>query len=112
MKWLKYLSALLAGLLLVGVLIVAAVVLFFDESDHKRLLVWAAGQFLDSELVIEGPLELDIARNLSLATGDIRLEANDGSYQLSVGKLKTNFRLGSYLQTGVFWSWSTARSCS
>jgi len=103
MKWLKYLSALLAGLLLVGALIVAAVVLFFDESDHKRLLVWAAGQFLDSELVIEGPLELDIARNLSLATGDIQLEANNGSYRLSVGNLKTNFRLGSYLQTGVFW---------
>ena len=103
MKWLKYLAALLAGLLLVCILIVAAFVMYFDESDHKRLLVWAAGQFLDSELVIEGPLELDIARNLSLATGDIRLQANDGSYRLSVGNLKTNFRLGSYLQTGVFW---------
>ncbi|MGB5261941.1 MAG: AsmA family protein [Gammaproteobacteria bacterium] len=103
MKWIKRLSALLAGLLLVGALIVAAVVVYFDESDHKRLLVWAAGQFLDSELVIEGPLELDIARNLSLATGDIQLDANDGSYRLSVGNLKTNFRLGSYLQTGTFW---------
>jgi len=103
MKWFKRLSLLLAGLLLGVALIVAAVVLFFDESDHKHLLAWAAGQFLDSELVIDGPLELDIARNLSLASSDIHLEARDGSYTLTVGKLKTSFRLGSYLRTGVFW---------
>ena len=103
MKWIKRLLGLLAGLLLGSILFVAAVVLFFDEADHKRLLVWTAGQFLDSELVIEGPLELDIARNLSLSSIDIRLEAHDGSYRLSVGNLKTNFRLGSYLRTGTFW---------
>lgn len=103
MKWIKRLSVLLAGLLLLGALIVAAAALFFDESDYKRLLTWGAETFLDSRLVIEGPLRVDIARNLSLATGDVQLEANDGSYRLSVGNLKTNFRLGSYLQTGVFW---------
>jgi hypothetical protein len=103
MKWIKRLLGLLIGLLLGSALIVTAATLFLGESHYKRLLAWGAEQFLDSQLVIEGPLEIDFARNLSLATGDIRLKANDDSYRLSIGKLQTSFRLGSYLQTGTFW---------
>ena len=103
MKWIKRLLGLFAGLLLGITLIVAAAALLLEESDYKRLLAWGAEQFLDSRLVIEGPLTIDIARDLSLATGYISLRANDDSYRLSVGKLKTSFRLGSYLQTGTFW---------
>ena len=103
MKWIKRLSVLIAGLLLGSALIVGAAAMLLDESDAKRLLTWSANTFLDSRLVIEGPLRIDFARDLSLVTDGIRFEANDGSYLLSVGNLKTNFRLGSYLQTGVFW---------
>ncbi len=103
MKWVKRLLGLLAGLLLGSALIVAGAVLFLGESDYKRLLAWGAEQFLDSQLVIEGPIRVDIARDLSIATGDILLKANDDSYRLSVRKLHASFSLGSYLQTGIFW---------
>ena len=103
MKWLKRLLYLLTSLLLSSALIVTVLMLYLDESGHKRLLVWAAKQFLDSELIIEGALELDVGRNLSLATEDVRLAASDGSFTLTLGELKTSFRLGSYLRTGTFW---------
>ena len=103
MKWIRRLSALLAGLLLASALLLAGAVLFLEEADYKRLLVWGAERFLDSQLVIEGPIRIDISRDLSLASGDILLKANDDSYRLSVGKFNASFRLGSYLQTGTFW---------
>ncbi len=103
MKWIKRLLKLLAGLLLVSALIVTASILILDESDYKRLLSWGAERFLDSQLIIEGPLSVDISRNLALYSSDILLNSNDDSYRLSVGNLRVNFRLGSYLQTGAFW---------
>ena len=101
--WVKRLSILVAGLLLGIFLVSTAAVLILDEADYKRLLSWGAEQFLDSQLVIEGPLDIDISRNLSLASGGITLKANDASYQLSAGQLHASFRLGSYLTTGTFW---------
>ncbi len=93
----------IAGLLLSSVLILVGAVLFLGESDYKRLLGWGAERFLDSQLVIEGPIKVDISRNLSLYSEHILLKSNDDSYQFSAGKLHINFRLGSYLRTGTFW---------
>ncbi len=103
MKWIKRLLILLAGLLLSSALILFSAVLIFSESDYKRLLGWSAERFLNSQLLIEAPIEVDISKNLSLSSGDILLTANDDSYRLSLGKLHINFRLGSYLKTGTFW---------
>ena len=55
MKWIRRLLALLAGLLGCALLLVGAV-LFLEEADYKRLLIWGADRFLDSQLVIEGPV--------------------------------------------------------
>ena len=103
MKWVKRLLILLASLLLTSVLILVCAVLLLQESNYKRILGWGAEQFLDSQLIIKGPLKLDIARNLVLSSGEILLYANDDSYRLAIGKLHASFRLGSYLQTGFFW---------
>ena len=103
MKWIKRLLILLAGLLLGSALLIAASILILEESDYKRMLGWGAEHFLDSQLVIDGPLEIEISRNLSVSSGKIFLKADDDSYQLSIGKLHANFRLSSYLQTGTFW---------
>ncbi len=103
MKWIKRLLKLLAGLLLGSALIVTASILVLEESDYKRLLGWGAERFLDSQLIIEGPLSVDISRNLALYSSDILLKSNDDNYRLSVGNLRVSFRLSSYLQTGTFW---------
>ena len=101
--WIKRLSVLLAGLVLGILLLLTAAALILDEADYKRLLAWGAERFLDSQLLIEGPITVDISRNLLLTAGGVLLKADDGSYRLSAGKLHTSFRLGSYLSTGTFW---------
>jgi uncharacterized protein involved in outer membrane biogenesis len=101
--WIKRTGVLLGSLLLAISLLLAAAVLLLDEAGYKRLLGWSAAEFLDSQLVIDGPLAVEIARNLSLTAGDVRLKANDGSYTLSVGTVQASFKLGSYLATGSFW---------
>ena len=103
MKWIKRLLIFFASLLLGCVLIIVSAVLFVGESHYKRLLVWGTERFLGSQLVIDGPFEVDISRNLSVSSGNIFLKADDDSYRLSIGNLRVNFRLGSYLQTGAFW---------
>ena len=99
MKWLKFISVFL--LLIIFVFI--GTILLLQENHYKKLLSWGAEQFLDSQLVIDGPLEFELARNLSLSSSNILLHANDDSYRLELGKLYMNFRLGSYMQTGSFW---------
>lgn len=101
--WLKRIALLVAALLVSITLILASAVLWLDEADYKRLLSWGAGHFLDSQLLIHGPLDIEISRNLSLSTTALSLQANDDSYHLSIGKFHASFRLGSYLRTGTFW---------
>ncbi|MCP4288495.1 MAG: AsmA family protein [Gammaproteobacteria bacterium] len=103
MKWIKHLLVLLTGLLLCSILILTAAVLILDEADYKHLLSWGAERFMGGQLVIEGPISVDISRNLLFSAGDIMLKASDDSYRLSAGELHANFRLGSYLTTGTFW---------
>ena len=103
MKWLKRLLLLLVTLLLSGVLIIVGAVVFLGEDHYKRLLSWGAEQFLDSQLIINGPINIDISRNLLIDTGDILLKANDDSFSLSIGEFQGSFRLGSYIRTGAFW---------
>jgi len=103
MKWIRRLLLLLAGLLLCAAFILTAAVLILDEADYKHLMSWGAERFMDGQLVIEGPISIDISRNLLISSGGISLKANDDSYRLSVGELQADFRLGSYLTTGTFW---------
>jgi len=102
MKWIRRLLAMLVGLL--GcVLILACTAFFLDESAYKRVLAWSAERFLDSQLIIEGPIRVAISSDLSFSSESILLKANDDSYRLSVGSFNTSFRLGSYFRTGTFW---------
>ena len=99
MKWLKLISI----FLLVSVSILAGLLLVLQENHYKGILSWGADQFLDSQLVIEGPLQLELSRNLVFSSSEITVHANDDSFQLDIGQLFISFRLGSYLQTGSFW---------
>jgi len=103
MKWIKRLLVLIVSVIFGSALLVTGVVVLLSDDEYKQLLSWGAEQFLDSTLVISGPINLDISKNITLESGDISLKANNGSYTLSIGSLHGSFRLGSYLRTGTFW---------
>jgi uncharacterized protein involved in outer membrane biogenesis len=74
-----------------------------NDDDYRRVAIWSADYFLDSELEIDGNFSLRIGREVELTAETVRLKANDGSYDLSAGKLNVEQRFGSYLWTGTLW---------
>ncbi|MCK5480351.1 MAG: hypothetical protein KAJ06_04360, partial [Gammaproteobacteria bacterium] len=56
--WLKRVGVVFIGLLAGLALVIAVLLVVFDEADYKRALAWSADHFLDSELVISGPLSV------------------------------------------------------
>ena len=67
-----------------------------NDDDYRRVAIWSADYFLDSELEIDGGFSLRIGHEVELTAETVRLKANDGSYDLSVGKLNVAQRFGSY----------------
>ena len=76
---------------------------FMDDDDYRHVLIWSADYFLDSQLEIDGAFTVRFDREFELAAEKVRLKANDGSYDLSLGKLNIEQRLGSYLSEGRLW---------
>jgi uncharacterized protein involved in outer membrane biogenesis len=74
-----------------------------NDDDYRRVAIWSADYFLDSRLEIDGDFSLRIGHQVELTAETVRLKANDGSYDLSVGKLNVGQRFGSYLWTGTLW---------
>lgn len=75
----------------------------FDDDDYRQALIWSADYFLDSRLEIGGAFSLSIGREVRLRAENVRLSANDDSYDLSLGQLDMEQRLGSYIATGKLW---------
>ena len=73
-----------------------------DDNDYRRVLVWSADYFLDSQLEIDGSFSIKFAREVELNAEKLRLKANDGSYQLAIGKFYLQQRFTSYLRTDTF----------
>ncbi len=103
MKWIKRLLLSFVGVILVITLILIGTTQFLDETHYKNLLIWAAKNYLNSELQIHGPFELEFSENTKLTTNDISLNSYDNDTKITIGKLLINFRLSSYIDTGVFW---------
>lgn len=85
------------------VLLLGAGLYLMDDDDYRRLLVWSADEFLDSQLEIDGAFSVRIGNEVELTAEKVRLKARDGSYDLSAGKLNIEQRFGSYLWTGRLW---------
>lgn len=92
-SWLRRLLLLLAGVLVVVVLLPAGALLILDDTDYKRLLVWASDEFLDSELEIAGAFSIELSDGIRVRANDVRLQARDGSYRLSTHAFSTDFRI-------------------
>ena len=103
MKWFKRILISLVGLLVGLSLIIFSAIFILGESHYKQIMIWAAEQYLDSELIIEGPVKIDVYSNFILEAGNLNLIAHDGSYQLTTSSMQINLRVGPYLRKGNFW---------
>jgi len=103
LRWGRRLTLSLLSIVLTLAVIIGGLVVVLDEADYRDALVWAADRYLDVRLEISGPLSFRLARETTLGADNIRLQANDGSYTLTVDQLLIRQRLGSYLRTGTFW---------
>jgi uncharacterized protein involved in outer membrane biogenesis len=92
----------LFGLLTGLALTVAALLVVFDETDYRRALVWSADHFLDSELLVSGPLSVRYSDGLQLSAEAFQLAAHDGSYSLETNALNLRFQLASVF-SGPLW---------
>jgi len=94
-RTLKWMLALVLSIFL---LLVLALYLL-RASDYQQALVWSADYFLDSQLEFEGEFSLELGRKIHLSTQAVNLQANDGSYKLSIGKLDVQQDLIKSLRT-------------
>ena len=99
LRALAFLVAALFNLLLM----LGAALYLLDDDDYRHVLVWSADYFLDSRLQIDGSFSIKFAAEVELNAEKLRLQANDGSYDLSLEKLYLQQRFTSYLGTGTFW---------
>jgi len=83
--------------------VVGAGLYFLNDDDYRHVLIWSVEEFLDSQLEIDGAFSVKFGREVELSAETVRLKANDGSYDLSLGKLHVEQRFASYLSTGTFW---------
>jgi hypothetical protein len=84
-------------------LLLGASLYFLNDDDYRHVLIWSADYFLDSQLEIDGAFSVRFGREVELNAETVRLKANDGSYDLSLGKLNLEQRFASYVSTGTFW---------
>jgi hypothetical protein len=61
------------------VLLLGAGLYLMDDDDYRRLLVWSADEFLDSQLEIDGAFSVRIGNEVELTAEKVRLKARDGS---------------------------------
>jgi len=100
--WLRRLWIILVTVLLGGLLLLIAALIFLDGDDYKPVFSWAAATFLEAELEIGGPLRLHVSDGLALSASKVQLTADDGSYNLSADTLKGDIRLRDAI-FGTFW---------
>ena len=87
-----------------NLLLLTGVVLYLLNDDHyRKILIWSTDQFLDTQLEINGDFSLGIGRVVELHAEDVRLQAIDGSYAVSLDKINIEQRFASYISTGTFW---------
>ena len=71
------------GLGLNLLLLLGVGIYLLNDDDYRRVAIWTADYFLDSELEIDGNFSLRIGREIELTAETVRLKANDGSYDQS-----------------------------
>ena len=102
MTWFRRSILLFLAVFLGLVVLLAGVIVIFDEGDYKHALSWVADRVLDSTLVIDGRLSVQYSNGLLLSIDDVKLDAHDDSYHFSSHTLKADIQLRPLL-SGTLW---------
>lgn len=101
-KWAGRLLILVASLLLAVALMLAAALAVLDEDDYGDFLVWAAEQYLDVTVTIDGGLSIEPGMTLGLHAQALRLQTHDRRITASITDLGAQLRLRPLLSETVW----------
>ena len=88
----------------VGLLLLFSATLYLmSDDDYRDVLIWSADFFLDSQLEINGTFSIDLGLKTQLAVKDLRLNANDGSYALSIGEIHLEQDIANSIESRTLW---------
>ena len=76
-RWIKYILIIFAGTFVVGLLLIAIVLLTFDNDDYRQLAMRSVSYFTDYTLTIDGPFKLELSANPCLTAEEIKLKTKD-----------------------------------
>ena len=93
LRILKYLSLGLLGLTVLLALVVAVIILSFDDQDYQRVLVEAVDLFSDQTLEINGSFHVEPSLSPSVSLRDLVLDSSDGSHSIRIDKLVLKLKL-------------------
>ncbi|MEE4603917.1 MAG: AsmA family protein [Desulfobacteraceae bacterium] len=101
MRWIKYILYFFGGLVVLCLVLVAIVLVTFDNDDYRRLVVNSVRFFTGHSVTIEGPFALKLSAEPSLSAEAIRFDPGvDGSPPpvTTIGKLHIQIALTPLLR--------------
>jgi uncharacterized protein involved in outer membrane biogenesis len=73
-RWIKYILIFLAGFVVLCLVLVAVVLMTFDNDDYRRLVIRGVRFFTGYSVTIEGPFALELSAEPSLSAEGIRID--------------------------------------
>ena len=101
MRWLKYILYIFGGFVALCLVLVAVVLVTFDNDDYRRLVIRGVRFFSGYSVAIEGPFALELSTEPSLSAEGIRFDPGDDGLPppvTSIGKLHIRISLMSLLR--------------
>jgi hypothetical protein len=101
MRWIKYTLNFLAGLVVLILVLVAVVLVTFDNDDYRRLVARSVKFFTGYSIKIEGPFAMELSSEPSLSAEAIQFDPGaDGSPPpvRTIGKLRVQIALSPLLK--------------
>ena len=73
MRWIKYTLLVFGGFVALCLVLVAIVLVTFDNDDYRRLVISSVRFFTGHSITIEGPFALELSAEPSLSAEAIRI---------------------------------------
>ena len=100
-RWIKYIFLFLAGFVVLCLVLIAIILVTFDNDDYRRLVTRGVRLFTGYSVAIEGPFALELSAEPSLSAEAIRFDPGaDGSPPpvTTIGKLRIQIALKPLLK--------------
>ena len=95
---LKKIVLILATGLLASLLVLAGLILSFDDDDYRHLLINAIDYSSDYQLKITGPFHLSLSTNPILSATNIKLHSKTGEKHINLKKFEIELQLAPLLK--------------